>query len=132
MKKILIIDDDLDMVDALTTVLENHNFLVSSYTDMENVAERVKAESPDLLILDVMFPENPSGGFDMARKIRQDISLKNLPVIIFSAVNEQFKLGFMKFTQENIHEDFMPVNDFLEKPLDCDVLIEKVNKLLKI
>ena len=132
MKKILIIDDDMDMVDAIRIVLEGHNFLVAAYNDIENAVERIKSESPDLLILDVMFPENVSGGFEIARKIRKENSLKKLPVIIFSAVNEQFKLGFMKFTQDNISEDFMPVNDFLEKPLNSDVLLEKVNHFLKI
>lgn len=131
MKKILIIDDDLDMVDAITTVLENNHFQVSSFNDTENLLERVKAESPDLLILDVMFPENVAGGFEMARKIRKEESLQKIPILIFSAINEQFKLGFMKFSQESISETFMPVNEFLEKPINCDILLETVHRLLK-
>ena len=124
-KKVLIIDDDIDIVDSITMVLEANDFEVKSYNDMEDVIDRVKSESPDVLILDVMFPENPSGGFEMARLIKQDVALKDLPIIILSAVNEKFKLGF---SNNNTANDFMPVNEFLEKPVNIDTLLQKVKQ----
>ncbi|NUM35785.1 MAG: response regulator [Candidatus Brocadiae bacterium] len=131
MKKILVVDDDLDIVDAIKTVLESHGFSVASYNNTQDIVQKIKKETPDLLLLDVMFPENSSAGFEVARAIRKESSLAKLPIIIFSAVNEKFKLGFMKFSEDQIDPDYMPVNDFLEKPIDCDILLEKIAKVLK-
>ncbi|NUM35722.1 MAG: response regulator [Candidatus Brocadiae bacterium] len=130
MKKILIVDDDFDIVDAVKMVLENHGFHVVSHKNTKNAVEKIKAESPDLLILDVMFPENVCGGFEIAQDVRKEESLKQLPILIFSAINEQFKLGFMRFSQETVSDSLAEINDFLEKPFECDLLLEKIHKLL--
>ena len=127
MPKILIIDDDVDIVDAIKMVLEANDYQVAAYYDMENVVDRVKSEKPDLLILDVMFPENPSGGFEMARTIHEHEAFKNLPVMILSAINEKFKLGF---SGADIDPEFMPVDQFLEKPVDTDDLVKKIKQIL--
>ena len=70
MKKVYIVDDDKDIVEALTMILESKGYEIGHQLSEENVVENVRSFGPDLLILDVMFPENDSAGFDMARAIK--------------------------------------------------------------
>ena len=76
--------------------------------------------------LDVMFPENASAGFHLAQKIRGHERLARLPIVILSAVNTKFPLGF---GPNDIDPAWMPVQDFVEKPVDLEVLASKVEKL---
>ena len=89
----------------------------------------LKAKQPDLVILDAMFPENSSAGFELARKIRQsDETIKHVPILMLTAVNSKFPLGFC---DKDIDDAYMPVEDFLEKPVDFDILKNRVMTLLK-
>jgi DNA-binding response OmpR family regulator len=91
------------------------------------MVQELKLNKPDLLILDVMFPENPAGGFDLARQIRKTEEIKNLPVIMLTAVNQEFP---MDFSADDIDPDWMPVQDFVEKPVDTGELLGKIERLL--
>jgi DNA-binding response OmpR family regulator len=83
---------------------------------------------PDLLLLDVMFPEDSTGGFELARTMRwRHENLKNVPILMLTAVNTRFPLGF---SEKDIDDDWMPVTEFLEKPVDLDVLAERVETIL--
>ena len=83
---------------------------------------------PDLAILDVMFPEDASAGFGLARFMRNEKEqLKTVPTIMLTAINTKFPLGF---GPKDIDDSWMPVTDFLEKPVDFDILRDKVTKLL--
>jgi CheY-like chemotaxis protein len=78
--------------------------------------------------LDVMFPEDASAGFALARTMRHEKEkLKNIPILMLTAINTKFPLGF---GPKDIDDSWMPVTDFLEKPVDFDVLKDKVAKLL--
>lgn len=127
MARIKIIDDDVEMAENLSVVLkkEGHTVIVRDTT--EGAIEDLAQDRPDLLILDVMFPENPAGGFDLARMIRQTPAIKDLPVILLTAVNQRFP---MDFSSEDIDKDWMPVQDFIEKPANAKVLLEKMRRLL--
>ena len=127
MAKIKIIDDDLDLAEDLSLLLKNAGHEISTQDDTEGAVAVLIEEKPDLLILDVMFPENPAGGFDLAREIRGTPALKDLPVILLTAINQEFP---MDFSSRDIDPEWMPVQDFLEKPVAPDVLLEKVDSLL--
>ena len=94
----------------------------------EGIVEKMKKKCPDLAILDVMFPEDNSAGFSLAREIKEQEQLKNVPLLMLTAVNQEYPLGFSK---KDIDETWLPVSDFLEKPIDLDVLKKKVEELLQ-
>jgi CheY-like chemotaxis protein len=129
MANILIVDDDLDIIDSLKMILEANGHQVSVKTDAENLVEIVRQALPDLIILDIIFPENPNAGFAAARELHKVDRVKDIPVLLLSAVNQFSKMSF-GFSESDISEDFMPVKGFIEKPVEPAVLLAKVNELL--
>ena len=129
MAKILIIDDDPDIADSLTMILEGSGYRVFVKPDTENLIRDVMEFNPDLIILDIIFPENPQAGFTAARALSKDEKVKRVPVLLLSAVNQLSNMSF-GFSDSDISEDFMPVKGFLEKPVEPSVLLEKVEELL--
>lgn len=128
MSFILIVDDDEDFANAAATVLRKDEHEVEIKLETGSVIEALEKKCPDLLILDVMFPENDCAGFELARKIRKKGEcLKRLPVLMLTAVNQKFPLGF---GPNDIDEEWLPVTDFLEKPVDFDALRKRVAERL--
>lgn len=130
MAKILLVDDDEDIVAAVTKVLQREGHEVRASLQMAGTIELMEKDRPDLVILDVMFPEDQTGGFNVARQIRQKESFKTLPILMLTAINEKSPVG-LKLKSQNIDEEWLPVSEFLEKPVDLDVLKNKIAKLLK-
>jgi CheY-like chemotaxis protein len=128
MKKIYIVDDDKDIVDSITMVLESNGYTIGHQLNNENVVDNIRGFGPDLVILDVIFPGNPSAGFDMARDIREEDDLKALPILMLSAINEKGPYAGT-FSNRDRDESFLPVNDFVEKPITPDQLLDKVKSL---
>ena len=126
MARITVLDDDVDFTDAAATVLAEHGHDVEVINETEGALERLENSPPDVLILDVMFPEDSSAGFQLARDIRACEKIRRLPILILSAVNTKFPLGF---GPQDVDDDWMPVQDFLEKPIDFDALLERVDRL---
>lgn len=129
MAKILIIDDEQDVIDSLSLVLETHGHQVQSLLETTDVVEKVKGLDPDLVILDVVFPEDPQAGFKAARALHKDAATSVIPVMLLSAVNIKSELAF-GFSDADISEDFMPVQAFVDKPIEPSVLLERVASLL--
>lgn len=128
MAYLLIVDDDEDFASTMATVLSKEGYAVHVELDIDNAIKSMENKTPDLAILDVMFPEDASAGFGLARKMRHEIdNLKNVPILMLTAINTKFPLGF---GPKDIDDNWMPVTDFLEKPVDFDVLRDKVAKLL--
>ena len=127
MAKILIIDDDNDLAAMLVEVLTSEGYQVEAIDNLSDGWDALKSSLPDLLLLDIMFPENPAGGFELAREIRASESTKNLPVILLTAVNQELP---MDFSADDIDDEWMPVQDFMEKPPGIPELLEKVRSLL--
>ena len=129
MAYILVVDDDLDIIDNLKMVLEANGHQVSVKTNTDNLVASVMQASPDLIILDIIFPEDPNAGFAAARELHKSEQVKKIPVLFLSAVNQMSKMSF-GFSETDISEDFMPVKGFIEKPVEPAVLLAKINELL--
>lgn len=128
MANIKLIDDDKDQVECLSTVLKSAGHQVTTYDRMAGALESVESDMPDLIVLDVMFPESPSGGLELAISIRRNEKTKHIPIILLSNVNRCFPTDL---SQKDIDPQWMPVQDFLEKPVDFEALLAKVSELLK-
>jgi len=128
MPYLLIVDDDEDFASTTATVLREEGYDVQIELDIDSAVKSMESKPPDLAILDVMFPEDASAGFELARLMHHEKEqLKNIPILMLTAINTKFPLGF---GSKDIDEEWMPVTEFLEKPVDFDVLREKVAKLL--
>lgn len=129
MARILIIDDDPDIVDSLTMILEGGGHHVSVKADTDNLVEEVMKANPDLIILDIIFPEDPQAGFVAARDLQKNEKVKDIPVLLLSAVNQESNMSF-GFSDADISDDFMPVEGFIEKPVEPSVLLNRIQELL--
>lgn len=123
---ILVVDDDIDVLDSRKIVLEHNNYHVFTATNIHVADEILNREDIDLIILDVMM-ENDSDGFNFAQEVKNDAKFKDIPIILATAVNQRTKFKF------DIEKDgaFMPVEKFMEKPIDPDDLIITIRGLLK-
>jgi len=124
-KKIIIIDDDVDLVEAMRLTLENEGFEVIDAQEGEKGLEKTRNEIPDLIILDVMMGTQDEG-FHVAYQIRADRKTADIPIIMLTAVGQETGFTFDK----DRDEDFLPVDEFLEKPINPGVLVELVRKHL--
>ena len=129
MARILIIDDDPDVVESLTMVLEGNGHQVTARHETVNLLAAVKEVHPDLIILDVIFPGDDQAGFKAARLLAADKEVGDIPVLMLSAVNQLSNLGF-SFSEKDISRDFLPVAGFLEKPVEPARLLAKIGSLL--
>lgn len=124
--KVLIIDDDVDMVDAEKMVLENNGYSVSTAYNGEDGFKKILEVTPDVIILDVMMA-TPEEGFQLAYKLKQNEKLSKLPIVMVTSVGKE--TGF-KFDPEQ-DQNFLPVNQFIEKPIKPEQLLETVEKAMK-
>ena len=122
--RILIIDDDPDITEAMTVVLENRGYEVQG--SVEGM-ERLKATRPDLIILDVMMRTSREG-FELSRELKHNPDYKAIPILMLTAVKERTGLDFKPAAGD---ESWLPVEEYLDKPVKPDVLLEKVESLLQ-
>ncbi|MFZ2147531.1 MAG: response regulator [Sedimentisphaerales bacterium] len=128
MAYLLIVDDDEDFANTAAIVLRKEGHDVQIELDTDDAVKSMENKLPDLVILDVMFPEDASAGFELARFMRHESEkLKDVPILMLTAINTKFPLGF---GPKDIDNYWLPVTDFLEKPVDFDVLQHKVTELL--
>ena len=131
MKKILIIDDDPDIVEAMKMVLEAQDFEVHSALNGTEGLSRVKQMHPDLIILDVMM-DQLTEGFQVSYTLKNAAPgseygpFVKIPILMVTAVGKEMH---MKFSPET-DGAYLPVEAFLEKPVQPKMLIEKVKALL--
>jgi CheY-like chemotaxis protein len=125
--KVLIIDDDPDITEAMRVVLEGRGHEVCSARDSTEGMEQLERARPDLIILDVMM-RTPQEGFELARALKQSPSYKDIPILMLTAVKHKTGLDFKK---ESGDRSWLPVDGFLDKPVNPDVLLETVERLLR-
>jgi CheY-like chemotaxis protein len=124
--KILIVDDDSDFTAVVKTVLESKQYNVISASDPTEGMEKIKAEKPDLLLLDVMM-STWSDGFEMARELKKDPEHKGMPILMISGVEKKTGIGFKSSAGDPV---WMPVDGFLDKPVEPQVLLDQVAEIL--
>ncbi len=125
MKNILIVDDDRDVFESMKIVLETEGYAVEWATNGAEALEKVRARKPDLMILDVMMNTDDEG-FQVTYKMKHDGDLATVPIIMVTSIGTKTGFSFDKRRDE----DFLPVNEFLEKPVEPKVLLDKVRENL--
>ncbi len=127
-KKVYIVDDDVDLVEGLKMALEADGFEVAAQHDEENLTDNIREFNPAVIILDVMFPGDDGAGFRMARTIHHHDDIKDKPLIMLSGVNQEGNFP-ADFSNKDIDDTYLPVTEFVEKPVDPKVLADKINAL---
>ena len=128
MKKVFMVDDDVDLVAGLKAALESAGYKVSAQHDDDDLVDNVREFNPDIIILDVMFPEDAGAGFKMARSIRHHDDIKNKPVIMLSGVNTEGNIPG-GIGNKDIDDMFLPITRFIDKPIDPKALIAAIEAL---
>ena len=124
-RKILVVDDDPDIVDASRAILESAGYEVDSAANGTEALEKVRSGAPDLVLLDIMM-DRETEGFHVSYELKEDEETKDIPIIVLTAIGQ--KSGF-SFSPEQ-DGDYLPVEDYIEKPLEPEVLLEKIGALL--
>jgi DNA-binding response OmpR family regulator len=122
MARILVVDDDPDIVEATQLFLTREGHQVEGAYSREDGLRKVDSFHPDLLILDVIM-EQPDDGFTMAQELRR--AGNKIPILMLTSVESVSGLSFGKDVE------MVPVDDFQTKPIEPAKLVEKVNHLLK-
>ena len=126
--KILIVDDDLVLTKATAVILESENYSVVTASNRMEGIKKVKTEQPDLIILDVMM-STWKDGFEMARELKKDSqSAKNVPILMLTGVKNVTGVDFKQMVGD---PTWCPADGFLDKPVEPDILLAEVRKLLQ-
>lgn len=122
---ILIVDDDADFVNAVKIILENENYTVITAASRTEGMEKIRAEKPNLTILDVMIT-TWQDGFEMARELKQDPELKKMPILMLTGVKNKTGIDFKSTAGDPV---WLPVDGFLDKPVEPERLLSKIKEL---
>jgi len=126
MAKILIVDDDPDVRLAIASVLNSRSYEVIEACDGREALKKVKEEKPDLMLLDLLMPE--MDGFAVVKELRisQEKEYPDISVLVISSVREE--ASHRRYELELGHK--LDVDDYIEKPIEPFILLERVEKLL--
>lgn len=145
-KKVLVIDDDVSTVKFLSAALEENGYIPLSAPNGREGFEMIKAENPDLVLLDVMMPKKT--GFVLIKQLRMDEKFKNLPVIMLTGVAEvlqeldeesddtherpydSLREAMRKNIQQMREDGTLKPDMFIDKPIDPELVIEKVKDII--
>jgi len=120
-KKILIIDDEPDVLAYLSTLLEDHGYATVTAKDGVEALTKVKALRPDLITLDISMPEK--SGVKFYREMREDASYQKIPIIIVTGISDDFK-NFI-----STRKQVPPPEGYLSKPINQEEMLGLVKKL---
>ena len=121
MTRVLIIDDDEDIIETTGALLEYEGFEIRSATTIEQGLKMIADFDPQIILLDIMFPEKKTRGFEAAEEIKT--AYPELPIIAFSAINREYAFDFAK---EDIKAD-----EFVNKPVETEKLVGLIRKYVK-
>ncbi|MBN2243690.1 MAG: response regulator [Acidobacteria bacterium] len=127
-KKILIIDDEPDIVIYLKVLLENSGYSVVTASNGQEGFELARTEAPDLVCLDIMMPRKT--GVALYQEIKMDPKLKKLPCIIISAYESAYSFKGQAFRRLIQDRTIPEPLKFFEKPIDVKVFLEFINGYL--
>lgn len=125
-KKVLMIDDDQEFVDAISNLLDAKGYDVHTASNGQDAVERVRSENPDIILLDVMMTTKHEG-FDVARELHEDPTAKETPIIMMTGIRKEMNLPFA-FQPDNT---WLPVKEVLEKPVKPQVLLTAIDKHIR-
>lgn len=130
--KILVIDDDIDLVESIRITLEANEYEVYHARNGEEGLKLVMETNPDLIILDVMM-DSITEGFQISQKLRSPDpqseyrAYSNIPILMLTGISQKMH---MKFSPQ-ADGDYLPVDEFVEKPIRFEALLEKVRRLIQ-
>jgi twitching motility two-component system response regulator PilH len=127
LKKIMVIDDNVDYAEAIKTILESADYEVRIANSSDQAIRTLEAEVPDLIILDIMMQKGAEG-IMLSRKFKKDPRLQNVPILMLTSITQQ--TGFTFTEEDPRHDKYLPVDLFVEKPIHPRVLLEKVKALV--
>ncbi len=127
-KNLLIIDDDPDFVEGIKSILDSAGYKVDVTYNPKSGLQALQDKTYDLLLLDIMMGRGAEG-IMIARKLRKDVRLREMPVLIITGIREQ--MAFL-FPGEPVHPRFVAVDELVEKPVEPKMLLEKVSTLINI
>ena len=145
-KKVLVIDDDVNTVKFLSVALEENGYIPISANNGRDGFEMIKKENPDLVLLDVMMPKKT--GFVLIKQLRMDEKYKDLPVIMLTGVAEvlqeldadsgdtlerpydSLREAMRKNIQQMREDGTLRPDMFIDKPIDPEVVVEKVREII--
>ena len=128
-KKILIVDDELDMRIFLCNLLGNCGYEPIDAGDRDEGMQKALSEKPALIILDVTMPKET--GIQLYRELKEHEALKNVPVIMVSTIDKKTFSFYQKFQGTPRQKGVPDPGAYLEKPLEAEELIELVRTLTK-
>lgn len=125
-QKVLVIDDDPSFTTAMAPVLESRGYQVEAAYNKEEAMEKIEKSKPNLIILDIMM-EKLTDGFDICYKLKHDPELRKIPVLAVSAINKETGFRF----SPSMDGEYFQADDFVEKPVKPENILERVEELLK-
>ena len=125
-KKILVVDDDPDIRDVLTVILESRGYEIVTACDGIECLAALRAEKPDLMVIDLLMPK--MDGFAVLKELQDGrwSKFRQTPILILSSVREE--ASRRRYELETALE--FNVDDYVEKPINPDVLLERVERLI--
>ena len=130
---ILVVEDDADMAETIRIILESKRYRVIGASSKNEGLDKARAERPDLILLDVMLPEGTEG-FHFVWELRRDpnAEIRDIPIIVISALHQTTDLRFYPEQSDDadVAPDYLPVQDFIDKPVDPADLLDRVERVL--
>lgn len=123
--RIMVIEDDADMRDAIRDMLASEGYEIECYPTGPLGLDALRRSPPDLLLLDIMLA-TPAEGFHLAYEMKDDARLKDVPIIIISAIGQRMGMDYMR----ELGTEFLPADAFLEKPLSAKILRETIQRVV--
>jgi len=125
--KILVVDDDPDILEAINLILESQGYKVVTARDGVEGLAALKVEKPELMILDLLMPK--MDGFAVCKELQDPrwAKYKDIPILILTSVREE--ASRRRYELETGLE--LDVDDYVEKPVSPDTLLERVGSLIK-
>ena len=127
---ILVVEDDLHMRIFITTVLETNGYNATATKDGKEGIQKAREAPPDLIILDVMMPEE--GGVSMYRQLKTDNKLKNIPVVMLSGVESETFAYSLKMMNIGLEDPLPEPEAYVEKPPKAEELLKIIERLLEV
>src|SRR4030067_596014 len=123
-KKVLIVDDDPDLVEAVSTILESKGYAVAkAYGGVEGL-KKARTENPDLIVLDVMMPDKD--GYTVCKELKADKKYRSIPILLLTAVVSH--IPTTKYTHQMGMD--MEADDYMDKPVEPEELVKRVETLI--